>query len=199
MVSANLVPVARRRVLAREDRAANWSLVVVGYAALLGVLWCGSLRMLSGEASGLDRRLATLGAECANLESSVRALRERIARTQASLATARSIADHPDWSVLLNLIASLRGNDIEIERVALGPRKAEQKPGAPKPPKGVWIKLSGLGKDHQAIAQFALRLEGAGLFENVGLADARKSDIQAEGLIAFDIEARMEEQPGGTK
>jgi len=199
MVISNLLPVSRRRLLARQDRTAKWTIAVALYTFALACLWLGSRQYVAGGRSGLERRVAAIEAEKAGVESAISGLREKSSRLQASLATARSIADHPDWSVLLSLIATIRGSDIEVDRIALGPRKAEAKPVAGKPVKGDWVRVSGLGKDHQAIAQFALRLEGAGIFERVALSDARKSGSEPEGLVGFEIEAQIDETPGAAK
>lgn len=173
------------------------------YTLLLACLWVASRQYVTGGRAGLERRVASIQAEKAGVESAIAGLREKSASVQASLTTARSIADHPDWSVLLSLIATIRGDDIEIDRVALGPRKVDAKPDSKSAPakttKGVWVRVSGLGKDHQAIARFALRLEGAGLFERVALADARKSTAEPEGLVGFEIEAQIDEPSGGAK
>ncbi|MBL8876495.1 MAG: PilN domain-containing protein [Phycisphaerae bacterium] len=203
MVAANLLPAQRRRIFARQDRAAKWTVVVAIYTVLLSCLWIASRQYVAGGRAALERRVASIQTEKAGVESAITGLREKSAGVQASLATARSIADHPDWSVLLSLIATIRGNDIEIDRIALGPRKVDAKPEPKSTPakttKGVWVRVSGLGKDHQAIAQFALRLEGAGLFERVALADARKSTAEPEGLVGFEIEAQIEESPGSSR
>ncbi|MGH7243439.1 MAG: PilN domain-containing protein [Phycisphaerales bacterium] len=199
MVIANLLPSPRRHLLAKQDRTAKWTIVIALYAVALACLWLGSRQYVAGGRSSLDRRVAAIEAEKSGVESAISGLREKAARVQSSLATARSIADHPDWSVLLSLIATLRGNDIEIDRIALGPRKAEGKPVPGKSTKGVWVRVGGLGKDHQAIAQFALRLEGASIFERVGLSDARKSGSEPEGLVGFEIEAQIDEPSGAAK
>lgn len=199
MVVSNLLPLPRRRLLARQDRTAKWAIAVAVYTIGLGCLWLGSRQYVAGGRSGLERRVASIQTEKAGVESAITGLREKSSRVQASLATARSIADHPDWSVLLSLIATIRGSDIEVDRIALGPKKIEAKPVAGKSAKGVWVRVSGLGKDHQAIAQFALRLEGAGLFERVALSDARKNASEPEGLVGFEIEAQIDESPGAAK
>lgn len=199
MVVSNLLPIPRRRLLARQDRTAKWTIVVALYSVALGCLWLGSRQYVAGGRSGLERRVAAIETEKAGVESAIAGLREKSTRVQASLATARSIADHPDWSVLLSLIANIRGRDIEVDRIALGPRKVEAKPVAGKAAKGVWVRVSGLGKDHQAIAQFALRLEGAGIFERVALSDASKNASEPEGLVGFEIEAQIDESVGAPK
>lgn len=200
MVIANLLPQPRRRLLARQDRTARWVLFVAVYSFALAALWLGSRQYVAGGRSGLERRVTGVESERAGVESAISGLREKSTRVQASLATARSIADHPDWSVLLSLIATIRGGDIEVDRIALGPRKAvAAKPAPTKATKGVWVRVSGLGKDHQAIAQFALRLEGTGIFERVALSDARKSAGELEGLVGFEIEAQIDEPAGAAK
>lgn len=199
MISANLLPATYRRQIARQDRAARWSVFIAAYAVALVIVWLSSRQYVAGGRSALERRVGAIDAEIAGINSGITGLKEKAIRVQASLTTARSIADHPDWSVLLSLIASLKSADIEIDRVALGPRTAEGKPGSAKSTKGVWVRLSGLAKDHQAIAHFALRLEGAHLFDRVALEDARKSAVGPEGLVGFEIEAQIDEQTGASK
>ncbi|MBX3380362.1 MAG: PilN domain-containing protein [Phycisphaeraceae bacterium] len=199
MVTANLLPKSRRRLLIRQDRTARWAVAIAIYAACLACLWIGSRSYIASGRSGLERRVAASAAEKAGVESAISGLREKSARVQSALSTARSIAGHPDWSVLLSLIANLRGADIEVERIALGPKKAEGKPAAGKTTKGVWVRVTGLGKDHQAIAQFALRLEGAGLFDRVALSDATKSASEPGGLVGFEIEAQIDESSGAAR
>lgn len=199
MVIANLLPEARRRTLARDDRAANWAVFLAAYSALLAISWFASQQMLRGGTVSLERRTAAIETERASLDATIQSYRAKMAATQTSLATARSIADHPDWSSLLGLTASLRGDDIEVERVSLGPRRIEGKTAKQTITKGVWLKISGVGKDHRAIAQFALRLENAGLFERVGLSDARKNVAGPDGLVGFEIEATIDEPGPGAK
>lgn len=199
MISANLLPATYRRHLARQDRTARWAAFIAVYTVALVILWLGSRQYVAGGRSGLERRVGAIDAEIAGINSGITGLKEKSIRVQASLATARSIADHPDWSVLLSLVASLKSSDIEVDRIALGPRAVETKPGSAKGTKGVWVRLSGFAKDHQAIAHFALRLEGAHLFDRVALEDARKSAAEPEGLVGFEIEAQIDEQTGASK
>lgn len=198
MVNANLIPDSRRRALARDDRAALWAAALAAYTLLLIAAWFASQQLLRVSTVGLERRTTAIETERASLEATIRSSRAKFAATQSSLATARSIADHPDWSLLLGLIASLRGDQIEVERVSLGQRKVESKGTKPGAAKGVWLRLSGVGKDHRAIAQFALRLENAKLFERVSLSDARKNIAESGGLVGFEIETSIEDQSGGT-
>lgn len=199
MISANLLPMPRQRLLARQDRARRWAVAIAIYAGFLACLWIGSRSYVAQEQSGLERRVRASEAEKAGVESALSVLRQKTAKVQASLTTARSIAGHPDWSVLLSLVANLRGAEIEIERIALGPRKSDGKPVPGKSSKGIWVRVSGLGKDHQAVAQFALRLEGSGLFDRVGLSDASKSASEPGGFVGFEIEAQIDEPAGASK
>ena len=199
MLSANLLSASRRRSLVREDRLRFWAVSLLAYCTLLTIAWIGTRQVLSSGGSVLQRRAETVATEKTVLETAIQSLRAKIGATQSSLATAKSISDHPDWSVLLSLIGSLRGGDIEIERVALGARKAETAGKKASVQRGVWLKISGIAKDHRAIAQFALRLESAGLFERVTLADARKTGSEPEGFVGFEIETSIEEPGAGAK
>ncbi|MBY0112668.1 MAG: PilN domain-containing protein [Phycisphaerales bacterium] len=194
---------SRRKSSAREDRALTWSIVI---AALAGVLACATfgVRISSrGSTAVSAREFAVADAEVTQLRTQVSEARTKARKAEALLAAARAIADHPDWSLLLNLLGNLRGDQVDLARVAIGYRKSEPNAAAKagnKVPRGYWVRLSGQAVDQAAVAKFAVRLEDAGLFDKVSLTESKKASGADSILIDFQIDATIDEHPsGGTK
>lgn len=199
MLAANLLPMSRRRHAARVDRAAFWAVFVGVVACVLGLATAAVRHSTrSTTAAATARELAAIEREQGQLTKLLDESRSRAQKAESLLAAARAIADHPDWSLLLNLLGKLRGDQVDLARVALGYRRPD--PGAkaePRQTRGYWVRITGQALDQAAVARFAVRLEDAGLFDRVALTESRKGAGDA-ALIDFQIEAFIEDA-GGAK
>jgi len=201
MLTANLLPMARRRVSAREDRIVAWTIGIGLLACALGVA-TATIRVStrSSTAAATARELAGVDAELVQLATLVDESKSRAHKAESHLAAARAIADHPDWSLLLNLLGTLRGDHIDLARVALGYRKPDANANANNRPdarqaRGYWIRITGQALDQAAVANFAVRLEGAGLFDKVTLTESRKG-VAENALVEFQIDASIDDAGG---
>jgi Tfp pilus assembly protein PilN len=203
MLTANLVPMSRRRASAREDRIVAWTIGIGLLACALGVATAAiRISTRSSTAAATARELAGVDAELAQLATLVDESKSRAQKAESHLSAARAIADHPDWSLLLNLLGTLRGDHIDLARIALGYRKpdantnanANAKPDA-RPARGYWIRITGQALDQAAVARFAVRLEGAGLFDKVTLTESRKGAAE-NALVEFQIDASIDDVGG---
>ncbi len=199
MLAANLLPMSRRRASAREDRAVLWMFVVAGLAAaLMAATMLIRVSSRSSTAAATARELTGVQAELERLGTLVAESKSRAQKSDSMLAAARAIADHPDWSLLLNLLGKLRGDQVDLARVALGYRKPEAntKPGA-KLGRGYWVRITGQATDQAAVAKFAVRLEDSGLFDKVTLTESKKGTGVGDTLVDFQIDAAIEDQATG--
>jgi Tfp pilus assembly protein PilN len=205
MLTANLLPMSRRRASAREDRIVAWTIGIGLLACALGVATAAiRISTRSSTAAATARELAGVDAELAQLATLVDESNSRAQKAESHLSAARAIADHPDWSLLLNLLGTLRGDHIDLARIALGYRKpdantnananANGKPDA-RPARGYWIRITGQALDQAAVARFAVRLEGAGLFDKVTLTESRKGAAE-NALVEFQIDASIDDVGG---
>ena len=203
MLTANLLPMARRRVSAREDRIVAWTIGIGLLACALGVA-TATIRVStrSSTAAATARELAGVDAELVQLATLVDESKSRAHKAESHLAAARAIADHPDWSLLLNLLGTLRGDHIDLARVALGYRKPDANANAnanirpdARQARGYWIRITGQALDQAAVANFAVRLEGAGLFDKVTLTESRKG-VAENALVEFQIDASIDDAGG---
>jgi Tfp pilus assembly protein PilN len=201
MLTANLLPMSRRRAAAREDRIVAWTIGIGLLACALGVATAAiRVSTRSSTAAATARELAGVDAELAQLATLVDESKSRAQKAESHLAAARAIADHPDWSLLLNLLGTLRGDQIDLARVALGYRKPDANANASvksdaRPARGYWIRITGQALDQAAVAKFAVRLESAGLFDKVTLSESRKGAAE-NALVEFQIDASIDDAGG---
>lgn len=171
----NLLPPERVRTLHLRVRIRAWMLACVGYALVLGGVWLWMHASAPSPASGADR-IAEVETSLAALERDLRDLQRSSSDAADRLATANAVEGHPDWSLLLDLLARSRRDEIAIERITLTPRGG----AGSRPPdrgalrRGPWsLTLAGLGVSQRAVSDFALRLEDSGIFASVAIVEIR--------------------------
>jgi hypothetical protein len=129
MKSVNLIPAARlsaRRRRAHAKRCiAGCSLYAV--LAMAAELAC---RGIWGQAdASLPVRLADAQAVVERSARDLAATRADMDAAQSTLRASRSIAEQPDWSVLMNLLALKEGDEIVLRQcLLLPPRRARMQP-----------------------------------------------------------------------
>ncbi len=205
----NLIPGHRREALRRRRRGRWWAVICLAYAVTLGGAWA-TLRVAGG---GADRAIAADLAETRNrvedLELAIERLGPQLAEARASLAASRTIGGQPNWSVLLNLLAVLLGDDAVLSACELKPieeprpprrvveaasdQTAEPplQPSETRAPERYTLRLEGVGRTQAAVADFVLRIERTELFDRVKLVETKKVPFGAEQAVAFEIECRL--------
>ena len=193
MMRVNLLPrsyqlARRRRVHIQRCTAAGCAwLTILG--AVVGVargLLGSDLRSISAELSQVESVIATTKTDASQREARLRA--------QRGILEANDVAGrHPDWSILLGVIASRSGEHIALDRVKLGPSgsgslgpDAKAKDGVTRPDHVV--RIEGRGESQTAIADMVLGLEACGLFSKVKLVATRGSQRQEQRFVGFEIE-----------
>lgn len=182
----NLIPPARVSSIRVRRRVRTWSVASAGYA-MLAVGAC--LTMASERAEGpgarsdLDRLQRTLEARKADLKNA----RAQAADFQRRVDAADWVTKHPDWSVLLRMLASLRGSDVMLGAIALEPLP-EAPPDAAKPAPKAGVRpaseaytlhVEGTAREQLSVADFAQALQDSGVFRGVRLVDS-KAEVEGE-------------------
>lgn len=217
-VAVNLVPAARLRARRRRRHvrrcAAGCSIYAA--AALAAALAC---RGVWGRAdASLPIRLSDAAAAAQRVAKDVAAVRAELDAHSATLRATRSIADQPDWSLLLQLLAAKEGEAIILRECRVlpsdtgplaqgappapsargkgkAPRTASkssgQPPGAPTEPAMV-LGITGLGRSQAAVSQFVLRLEGLHLFAKVTLLETSRETFLGGEAVGFRIECSLD-------
>jgi hypothetical protein len=199
VAAVNLLPLARVELLRQRRRTRIWILVVIGYSIVLAMFWSGyaasvPLRNGAEEVSVARTRLEAIEAELARTRKTAVDLRTRV-----ELASA--VADHPDWSLLLGVIAGIRNDEIAIERLQLSspgivPPPKGRKPDTPV--RGPWnLILAGAAPSQRAASDFVARLEALGIFESISLRETRERTFTSDGggVVDFTVACTLETTP----
>lgn len=192
MITVNFMPKARVLAAGRRRRIRRWSLVCVGYGLILASAWAAAAAGTGG-GEGPENELSGLQAKIAARDADLARLRKDQAGTNRRLEAARAVAEHPDWSILLRLLAELRGPEVALDRVALTPRPGK---GAGEGPGrgGATVALGGIALTPKAASEFVMRMESNGLFETVTLLEVRSRPGGAGGtptLTSFGVVATL--------
>lgn len=189
MNATNLMPRTRLAALRRSDRLRAWVMGLSAYSAVLLLGWAVAGKIATASAEGVARMVRDARVQAETGEAAVKKLRGEVAGLSARAGAARAIADHPDWSVLLGLVAGLRGDEIVLGTVDLSAGPG----GAPGRPSGYTLLLAGSARSHQSVTQFALRLESTGLFERVTIGDTRVQEHEGGSQVAFQVRCTLTE------
>src|SRR5665213_937838 len=132
------------------------------------------------------------------------ALAGAVART--AMDADRQIAEQPDWSHLLGVLARQSGDQIVFNSCAVGPNlqadaspaavpPAAKTPGSGASRTALALTVSGFGRSQLAISQFVLRLEKTGLFARVAVQTHRETYLGGEA-VSFQLICSLDEPAG---
>ncbi|MBC7771578.1 MAG: PilN domain-containing protein [Pyrinomonadaceae bacterium] len=195
ILNVNLIP--RKRLAARRVRACLrwWAVFSMGYVVFVGGVSALVITATTPQEDPHTKDAAGTAVQIASVKDRLAQSRAELTAITRRLAGAREVQGHPDWSVLLNLIAAKRGEGLALASLELLPA-GEGGGGGTGRPMSYSLRLTGLGKDHTQIAEFALRLEQAGLFSQVVLKDTAAKQLATRSVVSFGIECSLREGPG---
>lgn len=200
----DFIPPRHRQLRRVRARGRRWAAACVLVGA--GLVLAYAVLMVNGgtAADGVGEELARVRAKL-ELETADRAACEaRIVRAESELALVRAIGRHPDWSLLLRVLARERGERVVLERLQLKrtDKPAEKPadtavPGGPGPVPATpaseqyGVRLAGQALSQGDATQFTLRLENLGFFDSVRLVETRPVNVQGREYVAFQVECSV--------
>jgi Tfp pilus assembly protein PilN len=195
MKSVNLIP-APRRDAKRRRRQRNLCAVACGaYALALAGAIGGAQMVWHAKADNLDERLTATDNDIRRLERQAADERAELARARATIEANRMVAEQPDWSVLLALLAKTTGDDVVLRTISIGPPLTGSVPtpaaGSGQPEFS--LDITGVGRTPLAVSRHVLRLEQTGLFSKVALIDTGREAFLNENSIAFRLQCTFGE------
>jgi hypothetical protein len=193
-VYVNLLP-AKRMEAIRMHRAVRWW--ILGGCVYTGLLAIGGLAYsINAAVTGMHSDQSTVVS--AKLDAA-RAQREQLARRVTDLRSrvdaAQSVGHHPNWSVMLQFMASERGEGIAFERCELrrveeqiaSPRPASDAPPTTEAPKmrtRLQLRVTGLSDSLAGVHHFVEKLESSKVFDRVELDETGVADVLSPALPA---------------
>jgi len=199
----DLLPEEYRRIRHQRRRIKRWGAVL---GATATVMLAGSIGLRAG-AGGDDEQmraaLAKIRAESAQRQARIEDWSGELSQVRKALDLARSVGDHPDWSVLLALVADSLGQNTVLESINLDPMGGEAvaSVSGPEPiqtPGGYILGLSGYGKSQVDVTRLAIRLERSGLFDRVNLVQTRSAAVGQVEAVFFRFECSLGASAGGS-
>lgn len=206
-IAVNLIPKAYRERRALASRARRWAAGSIALACVIGAAWALTASTLGGNRVRLASQLASARADADEKSRLLSEAQSAHAAAVRRLESARAVAGHPDWSVLLALLARARSEGLVLERVDVRPiASAETKPtttdaNAPQPVvRGVpayQLDIRGVAESQSVVAQYLLSLENIGLFDTVRLRETRPRTIGARGVVEFGLDCAIAQSKPG--
>ncbi len=196
MQRINLIPNQRQLARQKRVRLRYWLGAVAGYAAL-AVVACVVYRAASSpvDFAALSDQYSELEVELTAAKQQREALIPELREQQLLLAAGRSIADQPDWSLMLTYLADeVLGDSVVLSDCSLKPAQDHSGDGSLSDTP-LTFTLSGYAKTTPDVSRFVLRLEQMGLFDKVTLARTDREPFLAGTAIVFEIQCDL--LPGG--
>ena len=204
MQDVNLIPQQRLQNKRCKTRMRQWAAICAIYFASM------ALGLSSAYAFwGNDEQTTEQLNQCINrvekYSHTIVQLKKLLAQTKDALSTTWAIRNQPDWSQLMEVLASQLGDDIVLDQCELWSVDAQGIPIYDSPEQGTGqlssdallgerhysFGLSGIARHQSAVSQFVLRLEGLHLFDSVRLEKSRSQIFLEEPAVSFSIECRF--------
>ena len=190
MLNTNLTPSYRLKARRRNRRVRAWTVAVAFYALALAAAYTGCRLTWAVDTNALAGRQEATAQR-------VQAISQQIAHAQAELAEAACtikanevVGGHPDWSLLLMLLARNMNDEVVLRQCSLGPQKANAQ--APSDGTADWrLDMTGYGRTVTSVSQYALALERTGLFQEVRLLKTVRQPFLAGSATHFQIQCAL--------
>lgn len=197
MLSANLIPAARREALRVASRARLWAGVLAAASACMAIACAALFNTVGVDADDLRAQLDRVAADHAAADTDLKRSRADLAASMRLLGAASEVRDHPDWSALLSTMAALRGDQVVLATLDITPLDARAGEATVTRPARYALRLSGVARDHKAATSFSLLLERTGVFSRVTLTDTTSQLVGERAVVAFGLECALDEATGG--
>ncbi len=200
MQSRNLIPSYRLERRRRHRRVRAWGAAISVYAVLLAAVYVGCQALWGVDADAMARQREATRQRVRQIRDRIDGVQTRLAEAQRTLRANAALGDHPDWSLLLMLLARTMNEGVVLRQCSLTPAEpTAEAPAATKPSPGWRLEMSGYGKTVTAASEFALAMERTGLFQEVRLLKTVRQPFLAGQATHFQIHCalrrRAEETP----
>lgn len=183
MNSVNLIPLDRRLRDDRRRRTRAWACATAVLAGLLAAAYGVAALRPDATVAPPASAFAKAAADVAHANQEAAPLRVRLAALSDDARARLLIADQPDCSVLLALLARAVDDDVVINQCELLHAAA----GAP-PRAAQVVKISGFARTQPSVAGFMLQLEAAGIFRSVKLVRSSEQPLLSGRAASFQVE-----------
>lgn len=189
MPKVNLIPAHRLAARRRRGRWRVWALAGIAYGAALGLACIGAQNHWQRDLPGAQRQLTEAKRQATAIETELKTARIRLVRANARLETVEAIADHPDWSRLLALLAGQLSDDQVLASIRLAPVSAAGGNSTGR----YQLELQGRAGSHAAVSQLVGRLQDHPLFRDVRLLRSFRESAGESEAVSFQVQCALGE------
>lgn len=194
MMSSNLLSPTARLQLRVHDRLRSWSVLLGGYLLLLTIGSIAAWSSSRGEVVLPVEVVVAAETQAAAVEGKVDEVYTQVRQQRAKLEAELAVGHHPDWSVLLGVIARLKGPSVDLTGVELRPQGEPSQANKAVRPTRYVVQIMGTAASHAELAALVLRFERLGIFEHVELAQNRMTQEGTEA-VEFVVHAELDDSP----
>ncbi|MHC4985368.1 MAG: hypothetical protein ACYTFO_04345 [Planctomycetota bacterium] len=192
MRSTNFIPSYRRDLRLSRRRRRAWTVALTTYAVVLAagslMTWTIAHKRPEDLAAATDQTIQ----QTQRVRHTAGQMRADLRRDQTALLAARTLADQPDWSILLAAVGNQLGDNVFLARLELAPASLQAlAPADDQSANAYQLSLTGFARDQMAISQFAVRLETLGIFDHVKVRRTQRQTLLADTAVAFDLDCSM--------
>ncbi len=198
MKGVNLLPETLLAARGRRRRRALWFRVVGGYC--LVILGCSVIAdgVFVEPVDALQAESLALDSDIAAAEAGIGLLQERAGDLAAEVGVLRDIHGQPDWSVLLGHLSAQLDDRLSLRSVRVLLQKEAGTELSPKQlARGPYLlELTGVAREQSAVTGFVIRLEEAGLLDEVTLKGTSPTRLDGGDGVQFSVTAAISAEGG---
>jgi Tfp pilus assembly protein PilN len=192
MIGVNLMPAARRDAMHRKSRVLAWAVTLTAYAGALGAAGIVASSAVDGGASTRSE-LAHASERLTMRESQVKDAAAACVQLDRKLMAARMVSEHPDWSVVAELIAERKSSSLVLDSISVIPVGGVADRGGKLA--AHTVEIAGAGDSQRAVNDFIAQLEQLGLFTSVKQVESRARVMEGRQMVGFHVECALSAAP----
>ena len=201
MARANLIPAHRREKRSRIRRVRSWARALGAYGVLLICAYAACFAFGQDDSGAILQEMRETTERFRASAEQIHILRDSVTESSQQLAAARVLAQNPDWSLLLAIVARNLTKEVVLDRCSLAPVDAGIGENLPGEGEAViyqryLLDLSGFGQSQTSVSQFVLRLEKSRLFESVRLIKTQTRNFMDGQAVSFRLECTLSGREG---
>ena len=187
--SVNLIPSPKRLAIQRRRRTRCWVAACVVYILTIAAVYLSCRLRWGGNDLRADE-MTRISADIQRFSGQRTAVKGAVAALRAKINANNAVGQQPDWSILLALLAKNLGSEVVLKHCELDlDRKGRSDDAAEQDSRRrqFVLEVHGLGRTQTAVSAFVLRLEKAGLFDQVKLVRTSREDFMSGKAVAFQL------------
>lgn len=179
----------------------TWATALGAYGVLLICAYAACFAFGQDDSGAILKEMRETTERFRASAEQIHVLRDSVAESSQQLGAVRVLAQNPDWSLLLAMVARNLDKEVVLDRCSLAPVDNGVEASHPAEGEAViyqryLLDLSGFGQSQSSVSQFVLRLEKSRLFESVRLIKTQTRNFMDGQAVSFRLECALSGRGG---